>query len=125
MTTGAGANVHDGETRANVFAESTWREGPHATYGRLEIHQPEVGLLVTGLLPPPPGAPHHGTLAALTLGGVRDLATFRGWNLALGADASIYAVPSALRAAAPTEAEGCIKEAMNVERQSPGRTPRT
>lgn len=98
ITAGVGVNRRDGDSHANVFTEATWRAGLNAAYGRLEVHQAEFSVLLTGTTPALPGAAApSGRVLALTAGGVRDVWTARGFNLGLGADATVYHVPDVLR----------------------------
>ena len=101
VTLGAGVNRKDDENHGNVFAEATWRKSRNAIYGRAEVHQPEISLLLTGQVPTTSAAKAMGgTLVALTAGGVRDVATVRGFNLGLGGDVTAYRVPPVLRTGA-------------------------
>jgi hypothetical protein len=82
------------------LGEATVRWGPYAAYSRFEAVQVETDLLRFGSHS---FKDHHGTDApaparvlALTLGGVRDLRSIRGFDLGLGGDLTFYGVPSPL-----------------------------
>jgi hypothetical protein len=97
VSTVVGHNDSDHGNSSGGLAEFTRRKGRYAGYGRLEIQQVDTALLLTG-----DSAEDHGTLAtvaAVTVGGVRDLVRARRLDLALGADLTAYRVPEALRSA--------------------------
>jgi hypothetical protein len=93
---------NDKETAAYnaLLAEGTRRRGRNTFYGRFEALQVETELLQTG-------QPHQhededplrDTVIALTLGGLRDVWSYNGFDLGIGADITFYGVPDAL---APT-----------------------
>jgi hypothetical protein len=95
VTLGYGVNNTDHGTRHALLAEVTRREGAFAVFGRLEVLQPEVDLLLKGAGPGPDGKTH--TLAAFTAGAVRDVVNVRGFEGAVGGEATFYAVPEVLR----------------------------
>ena len=98
VTAGWGMNRKDEDSHASVFAEATWRVRRTALYGRFEAHEPEIAVLLTGDIPTTPEATAlHGTLVALTAGGVRDVLHIFGLDLGVGADLAAYRIPEALK----------------------------
>jgi hypothetical protein len=107
-TVAYGFNEHHGTALNAVLAEATHARGRSTAYGRLEVLQVESDLLrfgfhvfprsapVRGHLPPGYVAPRD-VLAALTVGAVRRLREWRGWDAGVGADVTGYAVPDLLR----------------------------
>jgi hypothetical protein len=98
VTAGYGVNDSDHGTRHAFFAEATARRGATAPYGRFELAQVETGALLGA------STSGHGfvidqkdLVGAFTAGAARDLATWRGFEGALGAAATFYAVPEALK----------------------------
>jgi hypothetical protein len=96
---------HDSAYNA-LIAEATHTFGPHALYGRVESLQVEADLLLSG----GHGSDRHGdhgpedpagpqVVTALTLGGVRTIGRWSGWDAGAGADVTIYGVPTALQPA--------------------------
>ncbi len=99
VTAGWGMNRKDEDSHTSVFAEATWRVRRTALYGRFEAHEPEIAVLLTGDIPTTPeAAALHGTLVALTMGGVHDVLRVRGLDLGVGGDISAYRIPEALKA---------------------------
>jgi hypothetical protein len=92
-----------------VLAESTHTFGANAVYGRFEALQVESDVLRFGSHG---GAGHHGhedgaqaggaALQAFTMGGVRTIARWSGWDVGAGADLTVYRVPDVLQ---PTHGE--------------------
>jgi hypothetical protein len=98
VTAGVGVNRTNADHHGSFFTEATRRTGLNTVYGRFEAHEPEMSLLLTGQLPATPQPiDRHGTLLALTIGGVRDVGRGRGLELGLGGDLSVYRVPDVLR----------------------------
>jgi hypothetical protein len=98
VTAGYGVNDSEHGTRHAFFAEATTRRAPNAGYGRFELVQVETGALLTD------GTSGHGVafdrkdlVGAFTAGAARDLVTWRGFEGAVGAAATLYAVPEALK----------------------------
>jgi len=97
VTTGYGVNRAHETSRQAVFGEATRRVGRMAIFGRAETLQVESNLLIDGSLP----HSHDTTalkdvVAAVTIGGIRDLPPWRGFEGGLGGALSMYAVPSNL-----------------------------
>ena len=98
VTAGYGRNDTDHGARNAGFVEGTRRAGATSLYGRFEAVQVDTALLMTGAAPA--GAAQGATdpVAAFTFGGVRDVLHAAGLEGGLGADATLYGVPEALRA---------------------------
>ena len=100
LSVGAGMNATDEVTRHALFGEVSRWWGRTLGSLRAEVVEVESELLIHGELP---GAGAHGaaekaTLGALTLGAVRDVASWKGLTASFGANATLYGVPVALRA---------------------------
>lgn len=98
FTAGYGANAAHETTRHAVFGEATRKAGKTAVFGRAEIVQVETDVLLHG--------GHHGShdagslkdaVGAFTLGGLREVGAWRGFEGGVGASVTFYAVPDALR----------------------------
>ena len=117
VTVGYGVNAAHETARHAVFGEVTRRAGSNSFFGRVEARQSETALLVTdriatetaaGVTLPPtcPSLVHcvdvdplrRDAVAALTLGGVREVFTSHGFECGLGAAVTFYAAPEALTA---------------------------
>lgn len=97
VTVGYGVNDAHGEHRHGVFGEFTLERGRNSLSGRLEFQQVETEVLLTGQIPEDGHeAAEPATVTALTIGGARQLLTWRGWEGALGAHVTFYAVPNVL-----------------------------
>jgi hypothetical protein len=96
VTAGFGVNDSDHGTRHAFFAEATTRRGSIAAYGRFELVQVETGALL-GISASEPGFDRKDRVGAFTAGATRDLVTWRGFEGALGAAATFYAVPEMLK----------------------------
>jgi hypothetical protein len=99
VTVGYGVNDTDHGTRHAGLAELTQRRGAFAGFGRFELLQPEIAVLLHGASNHEHASPERPALAAFTAGGVRDLGNWRGFEGALGAAVTVYAVPDVLRSA--------------------------
>jgi hypothetical protein len=99
-TAGYGVNATDDGTRQAVFGELTRHVGLNSVFGRVDIVQVETELLLRGTLPTThDGAVQKNTVGALTIGGMRDIVRWKGFEGGLGAAMTFYAVPDALKAA--------------------------
>lgn len=98
VTVGYGVNATDAGNRHALFGEATRRLSGISIFGRVELVQVETDLLLNDAIPEG-GAARKDTVGALTLGVVRDVAAWRGFEGGLGAAFTFYAVPDAL---APT-----------------------
>jgi hypothetical protein len=97
-TIAVGRNDKEHGAFSAFLAELTSHRGATSLYGRLESVDTETALLQNpltadaGLNEPP------SLVTALTIGAVRDLTRWRGFDVGAGADLTVYAVPDALRA---------------------------
>jgi hypothetical protein len=99
VTIGYGRNDSDHGARSAFFVEGAHRAGPNVVYSRFEALQVETALLLTGVLTAGDPAGVRDPLAALTLGGTRDVLKVGGIEGAFGADVTFYGVSAALRSA--------------------------
>jgi hypothetical protein len=98
VTVGYGINVTDEATRHAVFGEATRHIGENSVFARAEAVQVEADLLLNDAIPvTPEAAARKDTVGAFTIGGVRDLTVWRGFEGGLGAAVTFYAVPDALK----------------------------
>ncbi len=99
VTAGYGRNDKAHDALNAFFVEATHRAGASAAYTRFETLQTETDLLVLQRVPAPSdSAIPVATVAAWTLGGIRDLWRRAGAALGVGADVTFYRVPQVLRA---------------------------
>lgn len=98
MTFGYGVNAAHGERRSGVFGEFTLERGANSVSTRVDVQQVETTTLLTGAIPEEGHEEPQATVAAITLGGARRLATWRGFEGALGAHLTFYGVPAVLQA---------------------------
>jgi len=106
VTVAAGRNGTDHGAFHALLAEATDRRGNTSLYGRFEIAQKETALLLApGVFGPValseaasnPALEDASAVTALTLGAVRDVARWRGFEIGVGGDVTGYVVPDALR----------------------------
>lgn len=97
MTAGFGINNTEHGTRNAFFAEGARRSDQNTFYGRFEAVQVETALLQTGDVVDSPLADVKDTVLSLTLGGVRDVWSWRGFEGGFGADVTFYGVPDSLQ----------------------------
>lgn len=95
VTAGYGVNAAHGTTRQAVFAEGTRKAGKNAIFGRAELVQVETDKLLGDDVHVHDAALTD-TVGAFTLGGVRDIVSWKGFESGLGASATFYAVPQRL-----------------------------
>jgi hypothetical protein len=95
VTVAYGRNDSDHGSRNGALVEAARQKGRNQIYGRLEVLQVETSLLLSGEAPEHDAA--QDPLAALTLGATRNVFRARGFDGAIGADATFYAPASALR----------------------------
>jgi hypothetical protein len=88
-------NTHHGD-RGAMFVEGSRHAGKNTLYGRFEAVQVETALLETDTAPAGPAAEVKNPVFAFTVGAVRDIVSWRGWEGGLGADISLYGVPDTL-----------------------------
>jgi len=98
VTAGYGVNAAHDTARHSVFVEATHRSGSNAVFGRAEIVQLETDLWLQAAPHIDSGAADQkDAVAALTVGIVRDVLRWRGFEGAVGGDATFYAVPDPLK----------------------------
>ena len=104
-TVAYGRNNKEGADFTAVVAESTHTFGANALYGRFEAVQVESDLLRFGIHVFVGGKKAHvpddsgrvDIVKAMTLGGVRSVGRWSGWDLGAGADVTLYGVPTVLK----------------------------
>jgi len=97
---GYGVNRHEQLRRQALTGEITRRAGPTSFFGRVEVLQSETALLLGRTLPlSDEQAQRKDVIGAFTIGAVRDVAEWGGLAGGVGAAATVYAVPDALRGA--------------------------
>jgi len=104
FTGGYGMNAAHGEQRHGLFAEFTFERSANSVFGRAEWQQTETDVLVTGqaglsAVASAKADDHAGEPApvtAFTIGAARNIASWRGFDGALGAQVVLYRVPEAL-----------------------------
>jgi hypothetical protein len=97
-TVGYGVNRAHGVYRHGGFGEFTVERQPYSFSGRLDVQQVETHLLLTGEIPDDDHGPEPAqTVTALTLGGTRQLMTWRGFEGDVGAHVTFYRVPEILK----------------------------
>jgi hypothetical protein len=94
MTFAFGRNDEDHGATNGVLAETTHWRGPHAIYGRWETLQLDATFLGDAH-----EDEHSPNVTAVTVGGVRELPRWNGFETGVGADLTAYRVPSDLRQA--------------------------
>ena len=97
VTSGFGINSTEHGTRNAFFIEGARHADSNTFYGRFEAVQAETALLQTGEVVESPLADVKDTVLALTLGGVRDVWSWRGFEGGFGADVTFYGVPDSLK----------------------------
>ena len=98
LTIGYGVNAAHGVRRHGVFGEFTRELGDNSLAGRVELQQVETSALIGEEEGHEHGhADERARVAALTVGGARRLATWRGFEAAAGANVSFYRVPELLK----------------------------
>ena len=97
VTAAFGRNDTDHGARNAFFLEGARHLDMNTLYGRFEALQVETALLQSGLVIEGPAADVKDTVLAFTIGGVRDVLAWRGFEGGVGADVSFYGVPDALQ----------------------------
>ena len=97
VTAAYGRNDTDHGARSAMFVEGSRHFGMNTLYGRFEAVQVETSLLQTDAVLDGVAAEARNPVLALTVGGVRDLVNWRGFEGGIGADVSVYGVPGALQ----------------------------
>ena len=94
VTAAYGVNRGEDATRGSFLVEATRRAGVLSAYGRFEVVEVETGVLLDD------HTIGHGvtdTVAAITLGAVRDFSRWRKVESGVGAAVTFYGVPGALK----------------------------
>jgi hypothetical protein len=99
FTAAFGRNDTDHGDRSAMFVEGSRRAGGNTLYGRFEAVQVEASLLQADPAVEGDAAGLKTPVLALTLGGVRELGVWRGFEGGIGADVTFYGVPNALQSA--------------------------
>jgi hypothetical protein len=97
VTAAYGRNNTDHGDRSAFFAEGSRHADMNTIYGRFEAVQVETALLQTDTVVHGAAADLSSPVLALTVGGVRDIVSWRGFEGGIGADVSFYGVPDALQ----------------------------
>jgi hypothetical protein len=98
-TAAYGINNGEDANRGALLLEATRKAGRYSSYGRLEFVEVESGVLLGD---PAVGHEVKDTVAALTLGAVRDLPRWHRMQSGIGAAVTFYGVPERLQ---PTHGE--------------------
>ena len=90
-----GVNATEEADRTSLLAEATRRVGANVVFGRAELVQVETAVLANSAR-----VPHDAkdSVGALTLGGLRDIGNWKGFQGGVGASVTFYAVPARLEA---------------------------
>jgi hypothetical protein len=97
VTAAYGRNNTDHGDRSAFFAEGSRHADMNTIYGRFEAVQVETALLQTDTVVHGAAADLSSPVLAFTVGGVRDIVSWRGFEGGIGADVSFYGVPDALQ----------------------------
>jgi hypothetical protein len=97
VTIGYGVNSTAHGTRHAVFAEGTRHVGRNSTFFRTEVLQVETHALLGDAGPLGHDENRKDVVGAVTLGGVRNILGWRGFEGGLGAAVTFYAVPEVLQ----------------------------
>ena len=97
VTAGFGRNDTDHGARQAFFVEGSRHADMNTMFGRFEAVRVETALLQTDVLLEGPAADVKDPVFAFTLGGVRDVLAWRGFEGGIGADVNLYGVPGALQ----------------------------
>ena len=97
-TVGYGLNVTDDANRHAVFTEAARHVGFASVFGRVEVLEVETNLLLTDTIPlTHDAAARKDTVGAFTIGGVRDVLRWHGFEGGVGVGLTFYAVPDPLK----------------------------
>ena len=97
VTAAYGRNDSDHGARNAFFVEGSRHVDMNTIYGRFEALQVETALLQTDLLSEGPAAEDKTPVVAVTVGAVRNILEWRGFEGGIGADVTFYGVPEVLR----------------------------
>jgi hypothetical protein len=99
VTVGYGVNATGDGNRHAVLGEATRHVGLNSVFGRLDIAQVETNLLLNDTTPSThDAAARTNTVGGFTVGGLRDIMRWRGFEGGFGAGVTFYAVPGPLKA---------------------------
>ncbi len=96
VTAAYGRNDANHGPQNALFVEGSRHVDMNTIYGRFEALQVETALLQTDTVIDGPAANVTDPVLAFTVGGVRNILAWRGFEGGIGADVSFYGVPSAL-----------------------------
>jgi hypothetical protein len=97
VTAAVGRNNTDHGNRNAFLVEGSRHLNLNTLYGRFEAVQVETALLQSDAFVHGAAADVTDPVFAFTLGGVRDVLSWRGFEGGLGADVTVYGVPAALQ----------------------------
>jgi hypothetical protein len=97
VTAGFGRNNTDHGNRSAFFVEGSRHLDVNTFYSRFEAVQVETALLQSDAVVHGSAADVRNPVFAFTLGAVRDVLAWRGFEGGFGADVSVYGVPAALQ----------------------------
>jgi hypothetical protein len=97
VTAAFGRNNTEHGSRNAMVVEGSRHLGLNTFYGRFEAVQLETALLQTDTVIEGRSATLEDPVFAFTVGSVRDIVHWRGFEGGIGADVSVYGVPEALR----------------------------
>jgi hypothetical protein len=97
VTAAYGRNNTQHGDRSAMFVEGSRHSNGNTLYGRFEAVQVETSLLQTDTVVEGLAAGLKSPVFAFTVGGVRDIGAWRGFEGGIGADVSFYGVPDALQ----------------------------
>jgi hypothetical protein len=97
VTAAYGRNDTDHGPRNAFFVEGSRHADMNTVYSRFDALQVETALLQTDRVISGPAADVKDPVFALTVGGVRDVLAWRGFDGGIGADVTFYHVPGALQ----------------------------
>jgi len=97
VTAAFGRNDTDHGARQAFFLEGSRHADMNTLFGRFEAVQVETALLQTDVLLDGPAADVNDPVFAFTLGGVRDVLAWHGFEGGIGADVTFYRVPTSLQ----------------------------
>jgi len=97
VTAAFGRNDTDHGARQAFFLEGSRHADMNTLFGRFEAVQVETALLQTDVHLDGPAADVNDPVFAFTLGGVRDVLAWHGFEGGIGADVTFYRVPTSLQ----------------------------
>ena len=97
ITAAFGRNNSDHGSRNAMFIEGAHHVDRNTLYSRFEVVQVDTALLQSDTIAKTLAAEVKDPVVAFTVGGVRDIVAWRGFEGGIGADVSFYGVPGALQ----------------------------